>query len=268
MESKFYFADGFLYSIPAYKMLWLKGRFGGGKSLLAYACAEWLLAKQDFRFLVSNIPSVWGDKANDVFPSGLRVMGDEVKLDAVFILDEAGLFMRFAHQADKFLAFLRKFNVVILAPSVLPVSMLLRTFTVKREYDFSWLGVPAYVYRYKIEQETGLFTLWRPSTLFGIYSTTATPADDAGLAEMLTEVTKYARKKQKESGYDDRYIGQGFDVVEELTSDENKRQLSAGEISQVGISSEVAQLEEFAESFADLTDNLPALVKIGKRWKR
>lgn len=51
----------FLRAVSDYKVLWLDGRYGGGKTLLAFMIAKQLVDKGYSRYIVANIPTVWGD---------------------------------------------------------------------------------------------------------------------------------------------------------------------------------------------------------------
>lgn len=190
-------AHTFLNYVKDYRVLWLSGRYGGGKTALSYRIAYELVAFYGFRYILSNIKSVWDDRFEDV------VLRDGVYADAVVILDEGGLFLETSRDAKAFLAFLRKLNIVLVVPSVTPPASKLQFLSVQRVMDISRIfPLPIWAYRFDLVsghiRETEMFYWWRPSEIFGVYDTLAFPEDDGGLGRYFNEWTKLA---QAHTGY-------------------------------------------------------------------
>ena len=179
-----------------YRVVWMGGRYGGGKTALAFRLAHDLLKNHGYRYLLSNVKSVWTDDPKKI------VLRDGQYADAVVILDEGGLFLKSSKDAETFLAFLRKLNVVILIPSVTPPTLKVRSFTIQRVYNLYSYGLPAWVYRWTLSsghiKETGLFYWVSPPEIFGVYDTLGTPSDDGGLEDIFNDWTV---KLQKTAGY-------------------------------------------------------------------
>lgn len=169
--------------LQTFRVAWISGRYGGGKTALAYRLAYELLNSGFSRYLLSNCRSVWRDDPRDV------VLRDGRYLDAVVVLDEAGLFLRTSRDADDFLAFLRKLNVVLILPSVKPPAPVMRMLTIQRVANLSAIGLPVWVYEVSVDyaRQRGRerFAWINPSEVFGIYDTTDVPVDDCGIGDYL-----------------------------------------------------------------------------------
>ena len=109
-------AGPIMYLLRGFRVGYIGGRYAGGKTALAYRLAYELLEHHGFRYVLSNCEDVWSDD-----PAGVvcrpNARGTPILMDAVIILDEAGLVIEGASQAKRFNAFLRKFNVILLLPS-------------------------------------------------------------------------------------------------------------------------------------------------------
>lgn len=166
-----------------FKVCWIKGRYGGGKTILAWRLAYELYRQGKIRHIVSNCRSVWADSPLDIQVAEGRY------LDTAIILDEGGLFLRTGRDIDPLLAFMRKFNVILLIPSVKPPASGVRFFSIQRMYNFAGIGLPLWWYRatlrYDDQRETYNFAWWQPAEMFGIYDTSDTPVDDNGLSDWL-----------------------------------------------------------------------------------
>jgi len=185
--------------LKVWRSVWIRGRFGGGKTSLAMAWAKMLKDSGFVRYIISNTPCVWADNfvirsRDDMQMVGYkhlqpRITKDEYTLDVAVVLDEAGLFLRMGKKADEFSAFLRKMNVVLIMPSVRSVHASLRSFQVTRLLNLSKFGLPAWMYKYRLtdggERDEEKFLWVRPGQVFGYYDTYAFPVDDLGISEFL-----------------------------------------------------------------------------------
>lgn len=169
------FADTFLRLVASYRILWIAGRLGGGKTALAYLLARELLLREGLRYLFSNCLSVWNDN-----PEWME-QKDGVFCDAVCLLDEAGEFMDSPSEVRGWTSFLRKVNLMLLLPSVRPPHHTVRFLTVQRILNLNVVGLPIWVYRWDLDSgnltEHGYFTVLFPSRIFGIYDTLGFPQD-------------------------------------------------------------------------------------------
>lgn len=180
-------ADEFLYNLLAYRIVWIRGRLGGGKTLLSVALADEIIKRGFARGVIANFPTVlkvhnWRELHEDGKPRGVR--------GSVVIFDEAGLFIdrRTFMKNDRGIgALLRKLDCFLLLPSVTPPDARLSYFSTQRvlansltgNWTFKWtLAIPG------AEVETGKFTLIKPQEYYGSYDTRYIPVDDGEYARL------------------------------------------------------------------------------------
>lgn len=185
-----------IHMLNQFRVAWLMGSYGGGKTLMAFQLAYELYLTGRYRYILSNCNSAWTDSPANV------ILRDGSFVDAICILDEAGLFMRMSADADQFLLGLRKLNITILCPSVLPPSSRIKTLQVQRIINGNAFGFPLWIYQYRLslgtEREKFNFGLWKPSNTFGIYDTLDYPVDDLYLSEWFEYWMQTARSSRPE----------------------------------------------------------------------
>lgn len=166
-----------------FRVIEFGGRFGGGKTLGAFGLAYELCLNYGFRYILSNVNSVWTDNPEKV------VLRQGQYVDAVVILDEGGLFLKYGSDAENFLAGLRKLNVVIITPTFIPPSYKMSFCSIQRQINFSFIGVPYWHYSLKLslgrQKENATFGLWQSKKLWGVYDTLDYPTDDKHLSKWL-----------------------------------------------------------------------------------
>lgn len=186
-------AETFVNLVEVYRIIWIKGRFGGGKSALAYRIAYELVKKGFCKHILSNIQDVWSSSFEDI------QFDENDLLSTVIIADEGGLFLRYGRDVEEFLTLLRKLNIVLLIPSVLPPSQRVRFFSVQRVMNLNRVGLPMWVYRWTLnyggEIEKEFFVWYQPSEIFGVFDTKSPPVDDAGISEWLVTKKDEVRKR-------------------------------------------------------------------------
>ncbi|HSH04376.1 MAG TPA: hypothetical protein VLL52_17835 [Anaerolineae bacterium] len=176
-------ADVYLSAVRSFRSVYYDGRYGGGKTLLATATAL-NLAKNFGYSIYSNIP-VHHDNVVDV-PTFCEDDHCPVpRLHAVYLYDEAwgelGAGTK-SKQINEYLAYLRKWDIITLLPSVLPLARDAWLVHVERIFCGDALGIPLWVYAWKtrgksVKNSGGRFAIWRPSKYFGTYDTDITPLD-------------------------------------------------------------------------------------------
>lgn len=160
-----------------YRSVWLSGRPGGGKTLLAVVLAYELVACGFLTRIVANFPITfpgWRGRKCDVDPASV--------VDAAIILDEAWAEVGLGAEGalKRWMAYPRKNNQVFLYPSVLPLTKSLHMFRVNRVFCGTKFGLPFWTYRYRLDVGerkplAGNFFLWTPSRYFGMYDSFAKP---------------------------------------------------------------------------------------------
>lgn len=225
--------ENFFHSLIGERVCWIKGQLGSYKTALAYRLAyELLTGKYGYRHLISNIPDVWSDKLTDIeirYVKALRTEDLHPYADTVAILDEGGLFIRYADDVDQLFTFLRKLNMLIIVPSKREPHRTIRQLRAYKKYDLHNVGVDGMVYGWKLkgdEEDTiGSFTWLGCSEIYGIYDTDYAPVDsegiDAWMVDLKNKLTggRYDRQRAKQAVTVQSVAGYGGDdVSSELAS--------------------------------------------------
>lgn len=168
----------FLNLLLNFRICWLAGRFGGGKTALASILAAWLWWRGYVGDVVANYPLRF---ANPRPRPPLK--------DCALIVDEAWQFARDSAAIQRYGAFLRKLNNYLILPSVFPLSARLQSFWVERVFNAYVLGIPAWVWRWNLTRpsyrERGYFLVIAPHRVFELYDSYALTADDGMIAALL-----------------------------------------------------------------------------------
>lgn len=158
----------FIGMVKMFRMVWIGGRYGGGKTSLAMRIAYELLESGFCRYMLFNNGCVWKNEPQDVKLINKRA-------DAVIVLDEGGLFIRDSRDAEVFQAALRKINVIVILASVAPPATRMKVLRCQRVMNLGAFGFPVWVYQYDLsymaQKEKGTFFWYKPSEIFGIYDT-------------------------------------------------------------------------------------------------
>lgn len=192
--------------LRAYRVVWLRGRFGGGKTSLAVMLSAKLLADGYINCVVSNVPCTFSIEL------------DKVKEDEgwAILLDESWLYLSEKSRIYDYAAYLRKLNHYLLLPSVWPLHYRLSFFSVMRVFNAYTIGLPVWVYRYDVSMrafsEHGYFAVVRPDQIFNHFDTKFIPSDDGGVSERLR---KYLTKR---SARDDEVSESGVEEVEDAAA--------------------------------------------------
>ena len=117
----------------------------------------------------------------------------------VFIVT-ALLLIKGGPDADEYLAFTRKLNLVMMFPSANDMTRKITKLAVERIYNLQLIGLPLWVYewslRSKKSREKGRFAWWRPSEVWGVFNTEHMPYDDAGISIWLEKHIQEIIKEQ------------------------------------------------------------------------
>ncbi len=205
---KFLFAEDFLSMLTFFRVLYLEGRPGAGKTYLSVLLSGHLLAGGYVNKVVSNIPISWRSEA--VVPLN----------NACIILDESWMYINSRSDVMDYAGFVRKFNHYLLLPSVFPPHRLMTRFSVERIQNLYAYGLPGWLYRWRLDRvnvkEKGHFLVWHPHELFGYFDTKYIPADDGGISEAVAGtagVSVRQHGKRKEEDYEDTISGIGDDLA-------------------------------------------------------
>ena len=192
----------------AYRVAWIMGRYGAGKTSLAVLMSARLLAEKRVKRIVSNIPIDFAE----IIPPGQSLVP---LFDSGILLDEAWIHVESRQAVFDYAAFIRKFNHFLLLPSVFPIHPRLSYFFVQRVYNAYTIGFPFWFYKWNISnkgiKEHGYFAISNPTAIFGHYPSDFVPGDDGGISESVTKTaisqgfkgTKKQQSKTKSNASDD-----------------------------------------------------------------
>lgn len=132
----------------------------------------------------------WSDHILTNFPSvvatSLMSLPDLRK--CFIILDEGGTWLS-RKNFDDVAAFLRKRDLVLVVPSVIPPPISARMLSVQRTFSLDGLGLPIWFYSSTLDymnvKEEYKFTWYNPREIFGLYDTSAVTNDDGGLVTLI-----------------------------------------------------------------------------------
>jgi hypothetical protein len=159
-------ASVFIGTVESYRLLWLTGRYSGGKTSFAYRLAREFLEK-GYR-LVSNNRNVWSDNFQDV------KICDDGMLHCVYIIDEGGEYFEENRQIKTMCRNAAKMDCIYLIPSFFPPARAAQVIICQPMFHFKQIGLPLYVYRWKVRHgafsDMGIFFWLYPQEVYGIYS--------------------------------------------------------------------------------------------------
>lgn len=244
----------FFGNLQTYRVLWIRSRFGSGKTLLAMRLAYELHSKGIVRYICGNFPSPWFDRFEDVELVNGRA-------DVCLILDEGGSFMQSKYKAQKYVQFMRKLNIILIMPSFLPPSSFVSFFRVKRLMNLQVFGLPAWVYQSRLTDGEEIFKdnfiFWNPAEVYGSYDTGAYVVDDAGAEDWLI---KWSVQGAAQRGYEIDPVKIGYSRFT-VSEDETARDVELDLVENLrGVSDEL-------ELYQEQSANVMALLK-DKRGKK
>jgi hypothetical protein len=211
-------AGEFLGMLSAFRILWISGRFGGGKTSLAAMLAAWLLANGKVESVVSNLKLSF---------STLPVTP---LYNAAVVLDESWIYLDDRSSVTTYAAFVRKFNHYLLLPSVWPPHNRFTFLSVQRVFNGYAVGLPMWFYRWQLGmrsvKEKGYFAVANPAAIFGHYDTEFVPVDDGGISDAIKTTGESRGFKGKASQLQPLMLGFGsgdtseaVDAIEDASFD-------------------------------------------------
>lgn len=181
-------AAQFLRTVESYRLLWIAGKFGGGKTSLAFYMSEpWL--KRGYR-LITNGKCVWADRLDT-----MEFVDADGHLKAIVVLDEGGLEFKASSQVETIAAYAAKMDVIYLLPSFWPPVRRAQVVTAQPLFSFHTIGIPLIVYRWDVQlkgfKDGGYFYWWKPQEIYGIYS-----RQDPG--EIASDIVEFLAQKSED----------------------------------------------------------------------
>jgi hypothetical protein len=214
-----------LANLKAWRVLWLDGHQGGGKTSLAFRLAYELLIQGEVKYLTSNIPNVWNTKPEYI------PMNEQV-LNTACIIDEGGFTIKTKNEADQYMTALRKLNVYLIVPSRRAPASDVCAFRIQRVIDLRTVGINAWFYNYQIkdgfQKDNGWFIWWNPSEIYGIYDTDKFPITDGGIGYALE------------------------DAIEKITVETSEERTRFNQFKRRNVGNTILQLDETLEGFSSI----------------
>lgn len=250
----FLFADSFFTSLTLFRLCWIRGRFGGGKTFLAVAIANELIKRGICDGAIANIPT------RLKLPNWRKNL---IRRTAI-VFDEAWLYLdnRTSLTNDRsYGAFARKFETIWLLPSVIPLDKRVSFLAVERIFrinipvvgaifkhinripflgrilrEITWLFEEFWVYRWQVSlgyvQESGWFVLSDLYRYRDMYLHKYVPSDDGDISELWKMSIEALMKEQGSYGSSEWY--REVDASEgETETESNGIQVNAGDKSKV-----------------------------------
>jgi len=170
----------FLSMLRNFRLCWVGGRYGGGKTALSVRLAYEFLERGWVKDAVGNFPCV-------LFTDLHRL--SECR-DTFIILDEAGVWLS-DKEFDNVSAFLRKRNLYVVLASVLPVPLRAKSLNIQRTWNGHSVGLNFWHYSgvlsYMQVKEKLTLSWFNPREVFGLYDTSYVTVDDAGIVKWVTD---------------------------------------------------------------------------------
>lgn len=202
-----------LQMIQAYRLIWISGRFGGGKTSLAFELAR-NYAEKGYK-IITNTKSIWGEDLSQI---GIDENGH---LGSVVVLDEGGIVFKRNTQAEQIAAYAAKMDVIFLIPSFWPPARKFRVLELQPIWNLTGIGIPYIQYQWRVQvggfKDEGSFGWLFPQGIYGVYSR----QDPGGKTDQIVEfLTEEKDKFRKMHGADKvRKVGDDSMAAAELFSD-------------------------------------------------
>lgn len=188
----------FLHTLRNYRIAWIGGRYGGGKSAVSVRLGIEFLERGWVEHIIGNFPCVAFDSWRDM--GELR--------DAFIILDEAGAWMKEKDFEDT-VAFLRKRNLYLVLPSVMPPPIKARALNIQRTINFEIIGIPVWRYQMSLSYmnvfEQAALYWWKPREIFGLYDTADVATNSRGIVRYVRQAF-YASRNERDDDDDIFYL--------------------------------------------------------------
>lgn len=184
-------SQGFEALVGSYRLLWVRGRFGSGKTAISLKLAEYFL-KRGYR-LITNTPCIWSD--------GLCGLNEEHQMKAVVIIDEAGLGLKVKPQLEAMSAYARKMDCIYIFPSFFPPVRSAQVVTLQPLFSMQSIGLPFTVLEWRVNvggfKEKGWFIWSWTQDVWGIYSTSA---PESAIDEIINHLSEQVQKYREAKG--------------------------------------------------------------------
>lgn len=237
-------------TLHGYRMVWIPGAFGNGKTLLAFGIYAQYFRPRGYR-LVSNTRSIWTEERLE-----------DVSLDKnghlkVFILiDEGGQFFTDGDDIRELLRNPRKMDYILCFPSFHPPHRSAQIYQIQPTWSFRSAGIPLINYDWYVKigqyKAKGNFKWFLFQELFGTYSSQNPGASPATIRKWLGKQNELFRASY---GYDDE---------DDILDNQQGRSTAADYLTKMAnekntIAERIKQEERIVRANAELDDTLASI---------
>jgi len=185
-------------TLHGYRMVWLPGAFGNGKTLCAVGMYAQYFRPRGYR-LVSNLQTIWTE--SDLQSVCIDVDG---KLKVFVLIDEGGQYFEDADDIKDVMRNPRKMDYVLCFASFMPPARLAQIFQIQPTWSYRSAGIPYIHYEWSAKvghyKNKGHFGWWFFQEMFGTYSSSSPAGSPATIRRWLVEQNLEYRRRW---GYDD-----------------------------------------------------------------
>lgn len=185
-------------TLHGYRMVWIPGAFGNGKTLLAFGIYANYFLPRGYR-LISNTRSIWTEDNLDNVQ-----MNENGHLKAFILIDEGGQFFTEGDDIRELLRNPRKMDYVLCFPSFHPPHRSAQIFQMQPTWSFRSAGIPLINYDWYVKigqyKTKGSFKWSLFQEIYGTYSSQNPGASPATIRKWLSAQNVAFRAR---FGYDD-----------------------------------------------------------------
>jgi hypothetical protein len=202
--------------VQSYRLVWIAGKFSGGKTSFSYYLAKQFLERENYR-LVSNTKCIWNDELDQV-----QLCEDDM-LHAVVVLDEGGQWFKSSKEIERVAAYAAKMDCIYIIPSFWPPNRAAQVVTIQPLFSFQSAGIPAIAYSWSVSlgafKEKGWFVWLYPQELYGIYSR-QDPGDspEAIVSFLIERTTQFIQSKGRDHGLSTLETTSEADLIHEAAN--------------------------------------------------
>ena len=232
-----------------YRMIWIPGAFGNGKTLLACGMYAQYFKPRGYK-LVSNIQSIWTEPDLDAVK-----LDENGYLKAFILVDEGGQYFEEDDLVKHALRNPRKMDYILCFPSFHPPHRTAQIFQIQPVWSYRSAGIPYIHYEWSVKignyKNRGSFGWWWFQEMFGTYSS---QNPGAGAAKIRTWLDARNSEFRQRFGYDDEdkvLDGEEGTRNNELLEYAKSRKIQNGIVDK--FTSELAYIEEKADDLQTLS---------------
>lgn len=184
-------------TLHGYRMVWLPGAYGNGKTLAAVGMYYQYFRPRGYK-LVSNLQSIW------TVPPEQVTLDENGKLKAFILIDEGGQYFEDAQDIKDVLRNPRKMDYIFCFASFMPPARMAQIYQIQPTWSYRSAGIPYIHYDWSTKighyRNKGSFGWVFFQEMFGTYSTLSPAGTPGKIRQWIVEQNILYRKRW---GYDE-----------------------------------------------------------------